>query len=571
MISAMQIRRINLDRSIATHDLSSAIQIDASSACLWNVDCRLWIIASVNRLRQIDLPTRVTGVALWVVIGACCGAPVVWIVARLMLDWSSFAPALLDARSLEALARTIILNGLAALAACLLAIAPAVWIGSSRRPWLAITLVALPLLLPSIVVGYAWRESLNLLNWLPRPGSILDELRCSLTLSAWLWPVPALSMGIALRRMDRALLWHARIDGALFPVVIRLLLPAILVGITGVFVLASQEFSIYETTGILVVSVVVRQTFEDFNFDQSTRLIRAAATLLPLIILALCLALSALLMARRANLSDDLSTERTHLKVPKLWQAFAWIVTAFGTLGPIGALIVLHRDPFDVKRIIDSIGLNLLASAEYALTTAVVAFFIGVAACFTRQRALTLLACAIFLVGGQLVAIVLIRTLNDPAIPFLTDLYDSPLVATISNLSRFSWIVLATGLFTWQGGWRPLRDMASAEGASPGQTARLVILPMALPILLASTLIVMALSFTEVGATILIQPSGSIIAPIYRWFGVEPSGSIIPMLMTWVHIQRYDPLIEASVIVLICVLAMGLIASCIGRRVKLDE
>src|SRR5690606_25907516 len=107
------------------------------------------------------------------------------------------------------------------------------------------------------------------------------------------------------------------------------------------------------------------------------------------------------------------------------------------------------------------------------------------------------------------------------------------------NLSRFSWIVLAAGLFTWQPAWRSLRDMAAAEGASACQTARHVILPLAMPILLAATLIVGALSFTEVGATILIQPSGSIIAPIYRLFGVEPSGSIIPMLMTWVHIQRY--------------------------------
>lgn len=520
---------------------------------------------------QIDWTTRAASLALWLVVGACCGAPIVWLIGRMIFNWNDLAPALLDARSFEALSRTIFLNGLAALVACVFGVAPAVWIGSSRRPWLAITLVALPLLLPSIVVTYAWRESLNLLDCLPRPGSLLDELRCSLTLACWLWPVPALSMGIALRRMDRAMLWHARIDGAFLPIVIRLLRPAIFLGITGAFVLANQEFSVYETTGILVVSVVVRQTFEDFNYDQSTRMIRAVATLLPLIAITLGLAVSALMAARSANSKDDLANDRTRLQVPELWRPLAWIITTFATLGLIVALIVLHRQPFDVSEIIDSMGLNLLASAEYAITTATIAFAIGVAACFARQRALTLLATAVFLVGGQLVAIVLIRTLNDPSIPILTYLYDSPLIATISNLSRFSWIVLAAGLFTWQPGWRSLRDMAAAEGASASQIARHVILPLALPILLASTLIVASLSFTEVASTILIQPSGSIVAPIYRLFGIEPSGSIVPMLMTWVHIQRYDPLIEASLVVVVFVLALGSIASWIARRVKSDE
>ncbi|HQY88607.1 MAG TPA: hypothetical protein PK402_08105, partial [Tepidisphaeraceae bacterium] len=364
--------------------------------------------------QRIDVSARVASALLWLVVGACCGAPLVWLVGRLLFDWSALAPALLDERSFEALARTIILNGLAALAACVLAIAPALWIGSSRRPWLAITLVALPLLLPSIVITYAWRESINSLGCMPRPGTRLDELRCALTLAGWLWPIPALAIGLALRRLDRALLWHARIDGALFSIILRQLRPAILIGITGAFVLAIQEFAVYETTGILVVSVVVRQTFEDFNFDQSTRLIHATATMLPLILLTLGLALAALLTARHASHDHDSSSDRTKLNLPPVWKILAWLITALATLGPIGALILLHRKPFDVNEILNSMGLNLLASAEYALTTAIIALLIGITACFVRHRALTVLACAVFLIGGQLIAIVLIRTLNDP-------------------------------------------------------------------------------------------------------------------------------------------------------------
>jgi hypothetical protein len=67
---------------------------------------------------------------------------------------------------------------------------------------------------------------------------------------------------------------------------------------------------------------------------------------------------------------------------------------------------------------------------------------------------------------------------------------------------------------------------------------------MALPILAASGVLVMILSLSEVPATVLISP--------------QRPQPLIPMLMTWVHMQRYDAMIEGSLLLCTMVAALGL-------------
>jgi hypothetical protein len=77
--------------------------------------------------------------------------------------------------------------------------------------------------------------------------------------------------------------------------------------------------------------------------------------------------------------------------------------------------------------------------------------------------------------------------------------------------------------------WRPVRELAALDGATPAQAARYVVWPLAWPVLVASALLVGVLSLTEVPATVLISP-------------LQPQ-PLVPMLMGWVHmlpLRRHD-------------------------------
>jgi ABC-type Fe3+ transport system permease subunit len=86
--------------------------------------------------------------------------------------------------------------------------------------------------------------------------------------------------------------------------------------------------------------------------------------------------------------------------------------------------------------------------------------------------------------------------------------------------------------------------------------ANAVVWPLAWPVLLAGGLLVGALSLTEVPATVLLMPQNPQV--------------LTPTLMTWVHMARYDPMIEASLVmmgtVLIPAVAAVLLTS-IGMKV----
>jgi ABC-type Fe3+ transport system permease subunit len=160
-----------------------------------------------------------------------------------------------------------------------------------------------------------------------------------------------------------------------------------------------------------------------------------------------------------------------------------------------------------------------------------------------------------FLVGGQLLAIAAIRIWNRPELQWV---YDAFPVTVLLYLGRFGWLALVGARGTWgkgHGGWEELRAMAAVDGAGPVRTAMYVIWPIAWPMLLAGALLAGALSLTEVPATVLLQPSNPQV--------------LTPMLMTWVHMTRYDPMIEASLLMMASVIVpwcVVVVLAAIARR-----
>jgi hypothetical protein len=150
---------------------------------------------------------------------------------------------------------------------------------------------------------------------------------------------------------------------------------------------------------------------------------------------------------------------------------------------------------------------------------------------------------ATFLIGGQLLAIALIRLYNRPVLAMDHWIYGGPPIMVMAYLGRFGWLALLGAAATWSGPWRMLRAQAAVDGAGPLAAARHIIWPLAWPLIVGSALLVLVLSLTEVPATVLATPHNP--------------PQIIPMLMTWVHTLESDPMIESSLLMVLVVLVLS--------------
>jgi iron(III) transport system permease protein len=185
----------------------------------------------------------------------------------------------------------------------------------------------------------------------------------------------------------------------------------------------------------------------------------------------------------------------------------------------------------------------VVGAMEVAGAAAILALIAAMSAAGRWSRGLLAVSGASFLVGGQLLAIGLIRIYNHA---WLDWVYDSWLLPVIAYVGRFGWIAIGAGRSTWSRPWQELRDIAAVDGAPALSTAAHVIWPLAWPVLLAGGLMVGALSLTEVPATVLLMPQNPQV--------------LTPTLMTWVHMVRYNSMIEASLLMMGTVLLPAVLA-----------
>lgn len=449
---------------------------------------------------------------------------------------------------------------------------PVAWSLGRGRGWLASALwLVLPicLLMPSLVIAYGWKQVLRLAGAEFEPKALGDVARCIWSLATWLWPVPAIVIGMALRRSDSQIQQQALLDGALLRVMLRQLAGPIIASTAIVSLLAMQEFAVYEPTGISVVATEVRMVFETGAYsspanpivqpmgsntgalspDQPARAAAAVATAMPLFLLILVLALIGWLGTRRMSAAEhvEIGVWPRGLDAPGFVVALGWLVVLIALAAPIGALGLSLKRSFDVVRIWNEFYPQLTGSIITALATGIIALILCLAASPRPSRGLLTFAVLSFLVGGQMLAIALIRVYNRP---WLTWVYNGLPIIVMAYIGRFGWIALGAAAVTWSGSWRQLRQLAAIDGANAWQTARWVIWPLAWPIMGAAAMFVSILSLSEVPATVLIYPRRPQV--------------LIPTIMGWVHLQRDDAMIEASLLLTATVIFLGIIATLLG-------
>ena len=535
--------------------------------------------------RRISWSSFLTSLPAVLIVGICSGLPLLWMVGAVIFA-SPQVRAELHITSFRAqlLARTLGYNGLAAVLATLMGL-PAAFVLGRGRGWIArILWVILPaaLLMPSLSYAYGWAQGARLLRTflidhygIPfvrhygltfMPGGVMDTLRCIWSLAAWLWAVPAGLIGLALRRLDTNIQQQALLDGAPRRIVLRQLLPAIIASWAVVTVLATQEFAVYEPTGISVVATEVRMVFDTGAVSSPTNLIAgpvlqgsgtheahgqaeraaaAVATAFPMLLLTIVLAGVVAWAAMRTTSAETIAIGQW----PRVLDCSYWtialtiVLLLLNVALPVwclGKSLETLRSPWDIWLAFEPQASGAVLVAGICAALAAIA---GFSAAGRWTRGLMLLAGASFLLGGQLLAIADIRIYNRPGLVWAYDNFPVPVFAYVG---RFGWLALAASIGTWSRPWRELRDMASIDGANSWHTALGVVWPLAWPTLLAGGLLVGALSMTEVPATVLIFP--------------QHPEVLTPMLMTWVHMAHYDSMIEASLLMMAIVLLPALIA-----------
>src|SRR5207253_11514815 len=122
----------------------------------------------------------------------------------------------------------------------------------------------------SFTPGDGWLQMFRLTKIMIDPGTTADIARCIWTLAGWLWPLAAISMGLALRYMDSQVQQQALLDGALFRITARQLAGPALASFAVITILAMQEFAVYERGSISVFATEIRTIFETGAFASPT-------------------------------------------------------------------------------------------------------------------------------------------------------------------------------------------------------------------------------------------------------------------------------------------------------------
>ena len=483
-----------------------------------------------------------------------------------------------DAFRIGLLGRTLLYNISAAVLAVGMGLPAAVVVGRGRGVVARVILFVLPLavILPSITYTYGWMQVFRLAGLHFEPAGLPDVLRCIWTLACWLWALPAIVVGLALRFTDSQVQQQALLDGTLWRTTAQQLAGPIVAGFAVVLVLAMQEFAVYERSGISVISTEIRTVFETGALgassqaianvvagsgldptDQAERAAAAVATAIPFLVIVIAITLLALWGMRRFSAAEAVEANAwpNVLNAGPLSTALAVFLILLTLVVPTIAMVWSMSRPFNVARALDVVGPQLAGSLLIGSITGFVALAIAALACVRRSPVLLVISLLSFLIGGELLAIADIRLYNRVTPWPLSGIrvsghdlfgwvYNHFPVMVIAFVGRFGWLALFAGFVSWSRPFRDLRSMAATDGAGPVESTAHVVWPIAWPILVASGVLVVILSMTEVSSTVLLSP--------------QRPQMLVPMLMTWVHLLRSDDMLEGSLLLMAVVFMLGI-------------
>ncbi len=512
----------------------------------------------MNRKPSHILGAAVGPLPVAVLLLICCLLPLVWMVHIIWTHPASWLDGWGGLWGIRLAGRTAGYNLLVALVAGVLGLAGGIGATRGGRAGAAAMLLwPLTLLLPSLCFDYGWNQLWRLSHLRPRPQSAADVLRCAWTLGTWLWPLCALATRWALVRTPNDLWQQARLDGAAGRLAVRRLARPLLAGMALAALLAAQEFGVWEATGISVSATEVRTVFEMGGGEAASltaprdRYAAALGAAMPMMVLSVLLAALAAWGLGEHDSADDWLTAAPSRPGRQTGMAIlAWSVPLLTAGVPLGAMMLSMRTPLPLGELLRVLGPQLLGSLLLGAIMGLLAGAVALFAMAHRPRWTLAMAVASFLAGGPPLAIALMHLYNRAGLQWV---YDTLVIAILALVGRFAWLGLLMGGWTWNRSWLPIRQMAALDGADRRRTLWHVILPQAWPLAAAAALTTMALSLGEVPATMLLAPQNP---PL-----------LTPLLMTWAHNQRYDPMLQGSLLLAVATLLPAAGGICILTKV----
>jgi iron(III) transport system permease protein len=450
----------------------------------------------------------------WALFALCCVSPIAWMLFSSAESGSLAMAAIgLAAERQRSLLENTLLLGAGVTAFTFAVGAPAGILlarCNPRRVWLARLVFAVPLVLPSYVLGLAWivlfgaRES----SWVySMPAAIV-------VLGFSLYPIVMLAAEAALRMVPARFEEAGRLVASPGRIFLRVTLPLITAAVAAsllvVFVLAISDFAV---PGLLRVRVYTTEVFTAFAALYDFRL--ATMMALPLAALAAVASIAALTFMRRpfTGRADRGQTGRRWNDAAQRAAAAGLLLIAFAIVGvPIGAVALEARggraaymDAVSVDALRNSIVWSAAGASLVVLTGAVLGYWRARAAPRVAHIAEALWV-TLFAVPATIIGIGIISMWNQPGIP--GGIYQTGAIVVVAYFSRFLPIAaLLCGAFLRRVP-AGAEEAASVSGASWTRVFIKIVLPMSRGGLAAVWLVMFILMFGDVALAILVSAPG---------------------------------------------------------------
>lgn len=365
---------------------------------------------------------------------------------------------------------------------------------------------------------------------------------------AWGWATAILAT--ALQRVDRTLEDAARLEGNEWSVFARVTLPqigpALVAAAVWVGLFVAGEMTI---SNIYIVRTFAEETYTQFSVSSSSW--SAIATMLPgtVLIAALAALPMALVPAWRISPMPRAGTPVNQAWVNWLAGVVVWISLAIVLAIPLANMIykaglsisvvdgAAHFEWSSGKLLATlskGVGVfrgELYASAMLAAQVAAVATTLGMVLAWSMrvwprcQGAIHIALALALALPAPIIGVLVIRLLNQPAIPGLTWLYDNTLMAPVVAI-----LARALPLATWIC-WQAFAavpqkrlDLARVEGVSTWMLLPRVIVPACWPAVVATFLATAAIAAGDLACSIMTLPPG-VDTVAFRMFGFIHVGS----------------------------------------------
>jgi iron(III) transport system permease protein len=404
-------------------------------------------------------------------------------------------------------------------------------------------LLSLPLLMPPYIIALSWSDLLarDGLVAMAIPDRFVTALSANLYgLSGCVWvmatalmPIVMILTMIALRAINPRLEEAARLVAdwprTLRHISLPIVVPAVVLAALIVFLLAAGEVAVPMLLRYPVYPVETLVQFAAF-YDFGA----AAASAVPLLTLAVIM----------VNLERCYLQEKTHPLLARTPSKRAlvvplhgWRIPASVVVGVIGTLLVLlpmvalvqaSLTPFGYgeawRRTTDS----LVSSVEYACAGATLLTAVGFLCAYLIARrslrwwsAVDQLALLLFTVPGAVIGIGMIALWNRPATAVL---YSSGAMIIFGYLAQYSALTTRIIVATLATIPTALEDAAQVVGAPWLARLGCVVLPAAMPGIVAAWILAFIFCLRDTGASMLVYPAGGDPLPV-RIFALMANGA----------------------------------------------